>query len=130
MTSEVNIINGLLHGSYKIFFDNGSPKLIGNYIEGKKHGIFEFISEDGAILNKEEYIDGLADGEFMNTYQDGLPKERSIYSKGNLVSQIKYNFEELKKISLKYSLELIKDDLFKLGIKHDLFVSENYLIKK
>ena len=104
---EVYIVNGLLHGSYQEFFANGSLKLLGNYQEGKKHGVFEFIDEDGAILKKEEYINGLPDGEFINTYQNGFPSERSIYSKGNLVSQIKYNEDQIFSV---YKQQ-IKDEL-------------------
>ena len=39
------------------------------------------------------------------------------------------SFELLKEESLKYSMELIKDDLKKLGIKHDNFFSESILVK-
>jgi arginyl-tRNA synthetase len=40
------------------------------------------------------------------------------------------NFEFLKKNSLKASMDLIKKDLKLLGIEHDNFFSETYLIKK
>ena len=104
----------------KSFFANGSPKLVGNYQEGKKHGVFEFIDEDGAIL-KEEYINGLADGEFISTYQNGFPSERSIYSKGNLVSQIKYNEEQIFSV---YKQQ-IKDELidFEIELHEEVFES-------
>ncbi len=39
-------------------------------------------------------------------------------------------FEELKKLSLEISMNLIKNDLKKLGIKHDNFFSETELVKK
>ena len=39
-------------------------------------------------------------------------------------------FEELKKLSLQGSMTLIKNDLKKLGIKHDNFLSETDLVKK
>ncbi len=39
-------------------------------------------------------------------------------------------FEELKKLSLIGSMNLIKEDLRKLGIKHDYFFSETDLVKK
>ena len=38
-------------------------------------------------------------------------------------------FEELKKLSLEISMNIIKEDLKKLGIKHDNFFSETELIK-
>ncbi len=40
------------------------------------------------------------------------------------------SFEELKKLSLKESMNLIKDDLKNLGIEHDNFISETELVKK
>ena len=40
------------------------------------------------------------------------------------------NYESLKKETLKYSMEMIKNDLKKLGISHDSFVSENLIVEK
>ncbi len=40
------------------------------------------------------------------------------------------SFEELKNLSLNESMNLIKNDLLKLGIKHDYFFSETELVKK
>ena len=40
------------------------------------------------------------------------------------------NFLTLSEISLKYSMILIKDDLKSLGISHDNFVSEKFLVKE
>jgi len=46
------------------------------------------------------------------------------------LSDFKKNFTILSKSSLKYSMDLIKNDLKSLGISHDNFVSETNLIEK
>tara|TARA_B110000211_G_C14069497_1_gene549290 strand:- start:46 stop:1770 length:1725 start_codon:yes stop_codon:yes gene_type:complete len=46
------------------------------------------------------------------------------------ISDFKKNFTILSKSSLKYSMDLIKNDLKSLGISHDNFVSETNLIEK
>ncbi len=46
------------------------------------------------------------------------------------LTDFKKNFHNLKKNSLKYSMNLIKLDLKNLGIKHDNFFSETKLIKE
>jgi len=46
------------------------------------------------------------------------------------LNEFKKNFEFLSKISLKHSMELIKNDLKDLGILHDSFISEKSLVEK
>ncbi len=45
-------------------------------------------------------------------------------------SEFERNFEFLKKVSLKYSMELIKNDLRLMGITHDNFFSETEIVNK
>ena len=45
-------------------------------------------------------------------------------------SEFERNFEFLKKVSLKYSMELIKNDLKLMGITHDNFFSETEIVNK
>jgi arginyl-tRNA synthetase len=46
------------------------------------------------------------------------------------LSNFKKIYSELSEMSLNYSMILIKDDLKSLGISHDNFVSEKFLVKK
>ena len=45
-------------------------------------------------------------------------------------SEFETNFEFLKKVSLKHSMKLIKDDLKLMGITHDNFFSETEIVNK
>ena len=46
------------------------------------------------------------------------------------VENLDNSFDELKKLSLQGSMNLIKEDLKKLGIQHDYFFYETELVKK
>ena len=50
-------------------------------------------------------------------------------NKNELFNDFNESFQLLKKESLKYSMQLIKNDLKKLGIKHDNFFSETNLVE-
>ncbi len=78
-------------------------------------------------------------------YKKEFPKKENLYP-GHYIKEIAEkiikeninldfnefdkNFEFLKKASLKYSMELIKNDLKLLGISHDNFFSETEIVKK
>ncbi len=55
---------------------------------------------------------------------------KKILSKNKLnFNSLEDNYEFLEKESLKYSMEMIKQDLTKLGIAHDNFTSEKSIVK-
>ncbi len=78
-------------------------------------------------------------------YNDVFIKEKDLYPGEYIIDiakkiikdfpkekfeNFKKNYDLLSKKSLEYSMELIKSDLNKLGIKHDIFFSEKSLFKK
>ncbi len=78
-------------------------------------------------------------------YKKEFPKNKNLYpglyikdiakkiiqeNKKKDLSNLKKNFEFLKKKSLEASMELIKKDLKLLGISHDIFLSETEIVKK
>ncbi len=78
-------------------------------------------------------------------YKEKFPTEKDLYP-GNYIIDIAKNilknnkklnlkdfnnsYKILKNQSLKYSMNLIKSDLIKLGISHDYFFSETHLVDK
>jgi len=59
MKSEVKLNkDGLKHGKYKSYYDNGKNQSKGKYKNGKKVGKLTFYYEDGSIKKVEEYKDG------------------------------------------------------------------------
>ena len=78
-------------------------------------------------------------------YNDVFIKEKDLYPGEYIIDiakkiikdfpkekfeNFKKNYDLLSKKSLEYSMDLIKSDLNKLGIKHDIFFSEKSLFKK
>ena len=97
----------------------------GNQIEYFVESVFLRIRE---IKFKEEFIlkKNLYPGDYIKEIADKIIKK----NKNINFEKLDNCFDELKKLSLQESMDLIKNDLQKLGINHDIFVSESELVKK
>ena len=97
----------------------------GNQIKNFVESVYLRIRE---IKFKEKFIlrDNLYPGNYIKEIANNIIKENKNLKTENLDNC----FEELKNLSLQGSMSLIKDDLKKLGIRHDNFFSESELIKK
>ena len=103
----------------KEYYINDYGSQIKNFVKS----VFLRIRE---IKYQEKFIDqkDLYPGEYIKD----IAKEILIKNKSNFNSfENNYNF--LEKMSLKYSMASIKKDLEKLGIKHDIFISEKSIVK-
>ncbi len=97
----------------------------GNQIHNFVKSVYLRIRE---IKFKEEFIsnENLYPGNYIKEIASNIIKNNKHIDVENLDSC----FEELKKLSIQGSMNLIKDDLKKLGIKHDNFFSESEIVKK
>ena len=97
----------------------------GNQIRNFVESVYLRIRE---IKYKEEFIlkENLYPGEYIKEIANNIIKKNKNINVENLDN----SFDELKKLSLQGSMNLIKDDLKKLGIQHDNFFSESELVKK
>ncbi len=105
----------------KEYYINDYGIQIKNFIES----VYLRIRE---IKLKEKFIikENLYPGEYIIEIAENIIKKNKNINIDNLETC----FEELKKLSLEGSMDLIKNDLKKLGIKHDIFFSETDLVKK
>ena len=96
----------------------------GNQIKNFVESVYLRIRE---IKYKENFIfkENLYPGEYIKQIAKNIINHNKNINTKNLDNC----FEELKKLSLKESMNLIKDDLKKLGIQHDNFFSETELVK-
>ena len=67
---------------------------------------------------------------YSGSYIIDIAKKIIKKNKNTNLNNTKKSYEIIKKLSLKYSLDLIKSDLKSLGVKHDYFFSETDLVKK
>ena len=97
----------------------------GNQIKYFVESVFLRIRE---IKFKEKFIlkKNLYPGDYIKEIADKIIKK----NKNINFEKLDNCFDELKKLSLQESMDLIKNDLQKLGINHDIFVSESELVKK
>ena len=47
-----------LHGPYKVFYSDGTPKVTGEYIHNKSNGTWTFFDESGEEVYALEYLSG------------------------------------------------------------------------
>ncbi len=97
----------------------------GNQIRNFVKSVYVRIRE---IKFKEKFI--LKENLYPGDYIKDIAKNIIKKNKNINVENFEDCFEELKKLSLKESMTLIKDDLKKLGIEHDNFFSETEIVKK
>ena len=95
----------------------------GNQIDTFTKSVFFRLRE---IKHKEAFPKGesLYPGEYIIDIANKILKSNSKID----LSSFKKNYKNLKKESLKHSMNLIKSDLKQLGIKHDYFFSETKIV--
>ncbi len=105
----------------KEYYINDYGNQISNFVESVYLRIREIKYNEKFIIK-----DNLYPGEYIKEIaQKILNKNVAIK-----VNNFKESFEELKSLSLKESMTLIKNDLKKLGITHNNFFSETELVNK
>ena len=96
----------------------------GNQIKNFVESVFLRIRE---IKYKEKFVfkENLYSGDYIKEIASKIIQNNKELNVDNLDSC----FEKLKKLSLNFSMNLIKSDLKKLGIEHDNFFSETEIVK-
>ena len=105
----------------KEFYINDYGNQIKNFVESVYCRIRE-IKFNEKFVNKENLYPGV----YIKEIAEKILRE----NKSLKIDNFERSFENLKKLSLEGSMALIKDDLIKLGIKHDNFFSETELVEK
>ena len=105
----------------KEYYVNDYGKQIQNFVESVYLRIRE-IKYGEKFKNKDNLYPG--------NYIIDIAKKIILQNKDQSFNDYKNSFEPLKKQSLNISMQMIKSDLSKLGIKHDNFFSETDLVEK
>ena len=105
----------------KEYYINDYGNQIRNFVESVYLRIREIKFNEKFPLK-----DNLYPGEYIKEIASNILKN----NKEIKINSLDDNFEKIKKLSLNASMSLIKNDLSKLGINHDIFFSETELVKK
>ena len=117
--SNLLIFNG--NKVVKEYYINDYGNQIKNFVESVYLRIREIKFKEKFSLKENLYP-----GDYIKEIAKNIIKNKKNINVENLETC----YEELKKLSIEGSMTLIKDDLKKLGIKHDKFFSETDLIKR
>jgi len=108
------------HSVTKEYYINDFGGQIKNFIHSVYYRILEIVNKQKFPENKDLYP-----GEYIIDIANKIINKNAIKD----YNQIEKIYEELTKDSLDLSMELIKENLDKLGVKHDVFVKESQLVK-
>ena len=116
-----NIMKKLGYKVYKEYYINDTGSQIDKLINSVIYRYKELFNK-----NKKKIDDNLYPGEYLIDLAKDIKKKYS----SNLLESNKKNNNIIKNFSLKWIIDFIKEDLNLLGVKFDLFYSENDLVKK
>ena len=105
----------------KEYYVNDYGNQIKYFVESVYLRIREIKLKEKFILRKDLYP-----GDYIKEIANKIIKKNNDIN----IEKLDKCFDKIKKLSLQVSMNLIKDDLKKLGIQHDTFISESDLIKK
>ena len=105
----------------KEYYVNDYGNQIKYFVESVYLRIREIKIKEKFILRKDLYP-----GDYIKEIANKIIKKNNDIN----IEKLDKCFDKIKKLSLQVSMNLIKDDLKKLGIQHDTFISESDLIKK
>lgn len=84
---------GLLHGPYATYYEEGQVESEGNYEEGNEVGTFTEYYENGDLMMVSNYKEGLLHGKMINYYENGQIESEGTYEDGNLNGKATWYYE-------------------------------------
>jgi antitoxin component YwqK of YwqJK toxin-antitoxin module len=76
-------VNGLYHGLYESYFDNGEIEQKGSYIKNSMSGIWEIFYPNGQLKESVTFSDNEENGPFKEFYENGIIKAAGEYKDGD-----------------------------------------------
>jgi antitoxin component YwqK of YwqJK toxin-antitoxin module len=114
-SEEVEWVDGIKNGTWRQFFQNGSPKLLSEYRQNKRNGEFLFYHPKGYVEIKGKYVNDLMEGAWSYYDEKGSLKSEILYIKGKPLDEKKLNqadqefFKKLEDNKNKFSEPDIND---------------------
>ena len=83
---EYEIVDGVKHGSFKLFYENGNKEIIGNIENNANSGEWKYFYESGKIESEGYFVEDMPEGRWVWYYESGKIKEEGSFHKGKRVS--------------------------------------------
>jgi antitoxin component YwqK of YwqJK toxin-antitoxin module len=82
---EYDIVNGIKHGDFLLYFEDGVLQIKGKIDSNKNVGKWEYFYPDGSLESEGYFVDDQAEGRWVWFYPDGQLKEEGSYHKGKRI---------------------------------------------
>jgi antitoxin component YwqK of YwqJK toxin-antitoxin module len=82
---EIEVVNGLLHGTVRYLSQKGTVKEVGSYCNGVKNGQWLQYATEGQLIGEAYYKNGLKDGIWTVWDEAGIKRYHMVYSMGKKV---------------------------------------------
>lgn len=79
---EYEVVEGIKHGSFKIFHQNGNVEILGQIENNKNTGIWKYYYEDGSLECGGKFENDKPEGKWTWYYPTGEIKEEGIFHNG------------------------------------------------
>lgn len=81
---KAKVVQGILNGQCKVYFDNGKLYKDENYKLGKKHGVSKSYYDSGKLFTISQYNKGSPTGEWFKYHKNGKIFSHSLFKNGQL----------------------------------------------
>ena len=114
---EYEIVDGVKHGSFKLYYENGNEEIIGRIENNANIGKWKYFYKSGKLESEGYFVEDMPEGRWVWYYEFGKIKEEGSYHKGKRVAwwyQYDPNGNEShsKNFDEKDSLNIGNDSLF------------------
>lgn len=79
---EYDIVNGVKHGRFRLYFSNGNIAASGQIDSNKNTGKWQYYYESGSIESEGIFVNDLPDGKWVWYHSSGSLKEEGNYDMG------------------------------------------------
>lgn len=83
---EYEIVDGVKHGSFKLYFDNGNEEIVGRIENNTNTGEWKYFYKSGKLESEGYFVDDMPEGRWVWYYESGKIKEEGSFNKGNRVA--------------------------------------------
>ena len=83
---EYEIVDGVKHGSFKLYFENGNEEINGMIENNANTGEWKYYYESGKLESEGYFVDDMPEGRWVWYYESGELKEEGSFHKGNRVA--------------------------------------------
>ena len=90
---EYDIVDGIKHGKFRLYFSNGNIAVSGQIDNNKNTGKWQYYYESGSLESGGTFVNDLLDGKWVWYHSSGKLKEEGNYNLGKKIGVWK-SFDE------------------------------------